>query len=138
MTKQNKQNVERENSLISKSGAYCLGVLTAGLICMGSFMGWAYHAEKESDKYSQKFQIQTIESKDKNNEGLEDVVIKYMDNQENIFYNTGKGYQTSEQIKQTEIKRIGDSYQNQLRETNEFYQKALGNLEQKAEGGREE
>ena len=55
----------------------------------------------------------------------EQLKFKYSnENDDYVFYNTGNGYLTAEQMNQREIEKINQSYKEQLRKTNEFYKKA--------------
>ncbi|GEM_PF-2778946 len=66
----------------------------------------------------------TARYSDLNSDGLADIVVEQNSGDKIIYYNTGSEYLTAEQMKQREIQRIEQSYQEQLKKTNEFYKKA--------------
>ena len=73
--------------------------------------------------------IESVDVNDINSDGHAEIVIGYNSGDKTVFYNTGNGYATVEQIKQREIERIGDAYRKQLADVNDFYKKAYGGRE---------
>ena len=96
---------------------------------VGIFWG-RYRQAKEDEKRIEYFRenlgykIVNVSLKDMNSDGLSDIVLEQNSRDKIVFYNTGNGYLTAEQMNQREIEKINQSYKEQLRKTNEFYKKA--------------
>ena len=70
--------------------------------------------------------VSSVDIQDINRDGLKDVVVELNSGKKKIFYNNGKEYLLNWQMKERDIKKIKESYLNQLKETNEFYKRIYG------------
>ncbi len=80
--------------------------------------------ERRKHRHIDQVDKKTIDVNDLNSDGLADIVVEQNSGDKTIYYNTESGYLTAEQMKQREIQRIEQSYQEQLRQTNESYKRA--------------
>lgn len=114
MGKQNKGNVD---------GVFAASMFVGSLLVAGSV---ALFSPEYKSIYTNSKKVSSVSMRDINNDGLEDIVVEQNSGDKTIYYNTGNGYSTAEEIKNMEIRKIEEGYQKQLKETNEFYRKAYG------------
>ena len=116
---ENKNEMKNE-----KFNSWCLGIpVGAGIATLITLFITGYKIDAQKQLF-QSQQITSLTSRDVNSDGLADIVVKQNSGDKIIYYNTGSEYLTAEQMEQREIQKIEQSYQEQLKKTNEFYKRA--------------
>ncbi|MGV8151464.1 MAG: hypothetical protein ACP5OG_00125 [Candidatus Nanoarchaeia archaeon] len=98
----------------------------SGLL-MGLMLGFTWGPFIKSCIYEPPIfrRVSSVNIIDENNDGLQDIVINEGKNRSQTYFGTKDGkYLTADQIKQSELERIEQGYQKQLRETNEYFKRA--------------
>ena len=106
------------NETIKTIGQCVAGVLGLALI---STLAMTSYNKGVRDANKNFLNNSKFTTRDLNSDGLADIVVEQNSGDKTVYYNTESGYLTAEQMKQREIQKIEQSYQEQLRQINEFY-----------------
>ncbi len=99
----------------------------------GTLCGVVYKEAKQISECRSQL-VKSVSTRDANSDGLVDVIIENNSGNRITYFNTGTEYLTQEQIRDREIHKIEQAYQQQLKDANEFYQRAYQDVNETNRG----